>query len=371
VNADSGPSEAVRELRHGDDDPAIVWCHVTDADAAHIDDVESLLAQLEQAAIALFPRWLPDAALFDGPQGGAIAAVRVVAARTAAVSDHYGPYLADLAERALRCQCSPADGRRETGTGTGTAAASRTVPRGSRFSPATRAAELARIVATAHHRPSAAMVIEVPGGLSRHAKQELTAAAEWIAYHGAWRVGLAMTGRTESQREAPGDEKRSVPLVLGAEAQAPRRAESETAEPETVESETAESGTVEPETSCPDFDHEIVQGRPRPDSPAELALETALRARPWATGRSWNRTYQSTPLAPVYRLDLWWPAERCVVEIDGSEHRSAEHYAADRRRDVQLQLDGQCVLRFTNDDVLTDVTAVVARIERFLRSRRS
>lgn len=295
---------------------------MTGTDAAHIDDVESLLAQLEQAAIELFPRWLPDAALFEGPQGGAIAAVRVAAAGVAAVSEHYGPYLADLAECALRSRGSPGD-HPEAGAGADIAVTTElgTAALRSRFSAAVRSAELARVIAEAHQCSSAAMIVEVPAGLSRNAERALTAALDWIAHHGAWQVGLAVT---ESR----------------------------------------------PEISSPDFSCGTAEGRPRPDSPAELALEAALQAQPWAAGRVWNRFYQSGLLAPSYRLDLWWQAERCVVEIDGPEHRSTERYAADRRRDVQLQLDGQCVLRFTNDDVLTDVTAVTARIERLLRSRR-
>lgn len=112
-------------------------------------------------------------------------------------------------------------------------------------------------------------------------------------------------------------------------------------------------------------------GRPRADSPAELKLESVLSGQTWATGRVWNATYQPEPLAPTYRLDLWWAAECCVVEIDGPEHHNAVHYAADRRRDVRLQLAGNAVLRFTNDQVLTDVRTVVSQIERYIRSRRA
>ncbi|MFB6397321.1 endonuclease domain-containing protein [Polymorphospora lycopeni] len=69
-------------------------------------------------------------------------------------------------------------------------------------------------------------------------------------------------------------------------------------------------------------------------------------------------------------MDLLWSAERCVVEIDGPEHRSAVRFAADRQRDVRLQLDGYAVLRFTNAQVLHDVRVVAAQIERFLLGRR-
>ncbi|MEV6861373.1 DUF559 domain-containing protein [Streptosporangium subroseum] len=45
-------------------------------------------------------------------------------------------------------------------------------------------------------------------------------------------------------------------------------------------------------------------------------------------------------------------------------------YAADRQRDVQLQLDGYAVLRFTNVQVMTDTAVVINQIKRFLQNRR-
>ena len=282
--------------------PAVVSCRSGRAGAAvqSVHDVRGLLDEVERTAIALYPRWLPGAARIAGPQGAGIAAVRAIAAETAATSGHYGPFLADLAERALRARRGIAPGA-------------------DRFSVQVRAVALARVIAASYQRPTAALVIEMPAALSEHDERSLTAAAEWIAYHGAWVVAMVETSPRTSV---------SIP-----------------------------SGTP-------------TEGVPRPDSPAELALEAALRTQPWARGRVWNRTYQSGPLTPGYRLDLWWEAECCVVEIDGPEHRSAERYAADRRRDVQLQLEGQSVLRFTNDHVLADVSDVVSQIERLVRSRR-
>jgi len=66
-----------------------------------------------------------------------------------------------------------------------------------------------------------------------------------------------------------------------------------------------------------------------------------------------------------------WAEDLVVVEVDGSEHLEPEHYAADRRRDVDLQLAGYAVLRFPNAEVEHDVGAVAARIERMLWNRRA
>ncbi|MBF5032445.1 DUF559 domain-containing protein [Micromonospora sp. ANENR4] len=113
-----------------------------------------------------------------------------------------------------------------------------------------------------------------------------------------------------------------------------------------------------------------VAGRPHPGSDAEKRLEAALAAQSWAAGRRWNQNYQSHRLSAPVRLDLVWPDERCVVEIDGPEHCRPVRFEADRQRDVQLQLDGYAVLRFTNARVIHDVGAVVTQIGTYLRARR-
>ena len=84
----------------------------------------------------------------------------------------------------------------------------------------------------------------------------------------------------------------------------------------------------------------------------------------------WNQEYASHSLAPPIRIDLMWPAERCVVEIDGSDHRGILKYAADRRRDNGLMLDGFAVLRFTNEEIVDDPHRVLAVIESLLVKKR-
>nr|WP_260407951.1 endonuclease domain-containing protein [Planomonospora venezuelensis] len=69
-------------------------------------------------------------------------------------------------------------------------------------------------------------------------------------------------------------------------------------------------------------------------------------------------------------MDLLWRDERCVVEIDGPDHRTARKYAQDRQRDIRLQQAGYAVLRFTDDQVMTDMEAVLRQVEWFVRNRR-
>ena len=112
-------------------------------------------------------------------------------------------------------------------------------------------------------------------------------------------------------------------------------------------------------------------GAPRADSTAEQRLERALTPYEWARGRQWNCRYECDPLGQPYRLDLFWPDAGLVVEVDGPEHRQRLKFADDRHRDVQLSLRGLLVVRFTNEEVLADVHAVLRAIERLLCLRRS
>jgi len=114
-----------------------------------------------------------------------------------------------------------------------------------------------------------------------------------------------------------------------------------------------------------------VSGAPSPASAAELALERALAPHEWARGRCWNYRYEWHPLAQPYRLDIFWPTECLVVEVDGDDHRERLKFADDRRRDVQLHQLGQVVARFTNEDVLRDVQGVLRKIESLLIRRRT
>jgi hypothetical protein len=184
-----------------------------------------------------------------------------------------------------------------------------------RFPDGVRAAGLGRVIAASYHRPWLAVVLDAPP-LAPPARADL----DRLAFLGGFGIWLASASSSVSV-----------------------------------------GGTTFPP----------VAGRPHPWSLAEQALEAALAGLDWATGRAWNQTYDFGPLVNPVRLDLLWRDDRCVVEIDGPEHCAEPRYEADRRRDVDLQLAGYAVLRFTNAQVQRDLSAVLDRIERFLRARRS
>jgi very-short-patch-repair endonuclease len=293
--------------------------------------ITDVLDALDSVATGLFPAWLPGAELIDGPGGGGTDAVRALAMRAAATTSDFGPFLADLAERSLAGRRSP---RQPTAA----------------FVDEVRAVGLARVVAASFDRSRTAVLVHVPEGLTPDAEASLAAAFEWLVYHG--RMGAWLTGT----RLRNVDRIFSVPAPVTATA----ADIADLGEP--VEAVPAE---------LPSVSYPALAGRPHPGSDAEQALEAALAARPWAAGRRWNQTYDFGPLANPVKLDLQWPAEHCVVEVDGPEHHGRAMYEADRRRDVNLQLDGFAVLRFTNDQVGRDIESVLGQIERFIHMRRN
>ena len=189
-----------------------------------------------------------------------------------------------------------------------------------------RVATLTRLVAAAFGRAQVVLLLDLDGG----GDPALPAAgAQWLAGNGGPAVWLV--GRRAAELEHIAQARFDPPPV--------------------------------PETP-------VDIGRPHPGSAVEKMLEAALAAESWAAGRRWNQTYQSHALASPVRLDLFWPEDRCVVELDGPEHCHPVRFEADRQRDVQLQLDGHAVLRFTNARVLHDVGAVVHQIGSYLLARR-
>ncbi|MFC4585201.1 endonuclease domain-containing protein [Sphaerisporangium corydalis] len=294
--------------------------------------VSTVLAELERAAIELFPAWLPGAENIAGPGGAGADAVRFLALRLASSTHHFGPFLAHLAERAL------------TGAPTGPSGRPAPSARAVRFAAEVRAAGLARVLAAGFGRPHTALLVHVPEGLSPAGEEILVAACEWLAERadlGVWLTGagLSHVDRVETVTLSPAGHLTPDPV----------------------------RGARPPSTGA--IRYPAVAGIPHPASKVEKALEAALATCHWAHGRAWNQTYQSHPLINPIRVDLLWRQERCVIEIDGPEHRHQHRHAADRERDLRLAKDGYAVLRITNAEVLTDIRGVVGRLERFVRSR--
>jgi very-short-patch-repair endonuclease len=68
-----------------------------------------------------------------------------------------------------------------------------------------------------------------------------------------------------------------------------------------------------------------------------------------------------------YEVDLLWPEQGLVVEVDGYAYHSTRHaFERDRARDAALQAAGYRVVRFTWRQIVHEPHAVVAQLARLL-----
>ena len=283
------------------------------------DVVDDVLDQLEAIAMELFPAWLPDAAAIDAASDFDRRTVREIAHRHAADTAHFGPFLATIAEAALRDE-----------------------PPERRFEPDVRASGLTRIIAEGYRRTGISLLVGGSGPHTDEGQRRAALALDWLADHG---LGTWLTAVILPVVDRYPTWQLAVPDYLDALSRA----------------------AVEP----PPVDYPALAGLPHPASAAEQALEQRLTRCAWAAGRTWNQQYSGGSLIPPIRVDLMWPAELCVVEIDGPDHRGSLKYAADRRRDNGLTLDGFAVLRFTNEEIHDDPVRVLAVIEGLLSKKRT
>lgn len=64
-----------------------------------------------------------------------------------------------------------------------------------------------------------------------------------------------------------------------------------------------------------------------------------------------------------YIVDFYCYAVKIIIEVDGSQHQTAEGRRKDRERDKDLKELGFKVLRFTSYDVLSNTEGVLMEIE--------
>ncbi|HEX8300227.1 MAG TPA: endonuclease domain-containing protein [Sphingomonas sp.] len=104
----------------------------------------------------------------------------------------------------------------------------------------------------------------------------------------------------------------------------------------------------------------ISRARRKNASEPEKAMWAALRrGLPQAGFR------REVPLGP-YHADFCSHAAKLIVEIDGATH--ADSRAHDEARTRFLNVEGYRVLRFWNNDVMTNAAGVIAAIEAALPS---
>lgn len=67
-----------------------------------------------------------------------------------------------------------------------------------------------------------------------------------------------------------------------------------------------------------------------------------------------------------YIVDYYIAEKKIVIELDGRQHLSPEHKQADEQRDRDLASWNITVLRYSNDSVRNNFTAVTAEILRHI-----
>ena len=63
-----------------------------------------------------------------------------------------------------------------------------------------------------------------------------------------------------------------------------------------------------------------------------------------------------------YIVDFAAPEERIVVELDGSQHAEDAHARRDAKRDLDLHASGWTVLRFWNEEIVSNINGVCETI---------
>ena len=271
--------------------PAVVTYRPRSAEST-VDVVAAALDELESVALGLFPAWLPEASGIAGPGGAGAAAVRALALDVASRTGQFGPFLADLAESALR-------GVRSAGE---------------RFGAEIRAAGLARVIAGSYGRTAAALLVYVPVGLQ----------GRWRACFGGWAGVAGPAWRSWGVAYGCRSVRCGVDSTgSGASARGGRE-------------DRAGIGSEPDPRPCGHFRR--WHTRPSLDGPTHRARQSK-RSRPRSArsrGRQGVRGTRPTRHAFSSRLCGWTCCggeERCVVEIDGPEHAEPVRYEADRRRD--------------------------------------
>ncbi|MGC4043516.1 MAG: endonuclease domain-containing protein [Armatimonas sp.] len=92
-------------------------------------------------------------------------------------------------------------------------------------------------------------------------------------------------------------------------------------------------------------------------TPAEATLWNALRNRQ-LDGLRFRRQH---PVA-TFIFDFYCPALALVIELDGDYHKVASQQERDAERTAIQELKGYRVLRFRNEEVLTDLPVVLQTI---------
>ena len=95
----------------------------------------------------------------------------------------------------------------------------------------------------------------------------------------------------------------------------------------------------------------------RNESDAERKLWSKLRSRQFE-----NLKFRRQQPLDKYIVDFISFEKKIIIEIDGSQHMESAKMKLDAYRTKYLEDEGYTVLRFGNNDVLTNIEGVATRI---------
>ncbi len=67
--------------------------------------------------------------------------------------------------------------------------------------------------------------------------------------------------------------------------------------------------------------------------------------------------------------DFYCHKARLIIEIDGGYHQLSEQFEYDRSRDAELDILGLKVIRFTNEQIFSDIENTIQTIEYEINTR--
>ena len=97
-------------------------------------------------------------------------------------------------------------------------------------------------------------------------------------------------------------------------------------------------------------------------TPAEVKLWARLRAH-----RMEGIHFRNQHAIGNYIVDFCAPRKKLIIELDGSQHLDQEE--SDHGRTEYLQSKGYTVLRFWNNDVMSDIESVIRAIIQAIGSK--
>lgn len=113
------------------------------------------------------------------------------------------------------------------------------------------------------------------------------------------------------------------------------------------------------------FNDPILQERRRSlrksQTDAERKLWGVLRSRQFH-GLKFFRQYSVGP----YILDFYCPQQRLAIEVDGGQHAEDKHKEYDQRRSLYLAQNNIRVIRFWDNEVLTNIEGVWDKLQKIV-----